>query len=81
MSPVGECSGSAYLPTRGGAAALVPWQSVPRRDPQVVNRHNKTASVYIFTNDFVRFLSMLLNNQVLQQTAISDGAVYMAELR
>lgn len=57
VSPVGECSGSAYLPTRGGAAALVPWQSVPRRDPQVVNRHNKTASVYIFTNDFVRFLS------------------------
>lgn len=42
VSPVGECSGSAHLPTRGGAAALVPWQSVPRRDPQVVNRHNKT---------------------------------------
>lgn len=51
VSPVGECSGSARLPTRGGAAALVPWQSVPRRDPQVVNRHNKTLTKlvqYIF---------------------------------
>lgn len=81
MSPVGKCSGSAHLPTRGGAAALVPWQSVPRRDSQVINRHNKTGSVYILTNEFVCFLSMFLNNPVLQQTAMSDGAVYMAKLR
>uniref|UniRef100_A0A3Q3X7Q0 Uncharacterized protein n=1 Tax=Mola mola TaxID=94237 RepID=A0A3Q3X7Q0_MOLML len=38
LSSVGECLGSAHLPTRGGSAALVHWQSVLRRDTQVINR-------------------------------------------
>lgn len=70
MSSFGECSGSAHLPTRGGAAALVPWQSVPRRDPQVVNGHNKTLT------KLVQYIYLLMT-----LFAFLDETVYTAELR